>query len=158
MSSVDLPPGAPMRVSDLFESVGLEAHGPVAWRVRPPAPLPGVYVVARTPNARRGCKPEDVRHLPKALKSRWLPEAPVLYIGCTTQPIADRLAQFYQHHYGDAGPHAGGQHVLLMRYTCPLWVYWAATGRRDPREVEAEMLRAFKTENEERRPFANGTG
>lgn len=91
-----------------------------------------------------------------ALKKRWLPEEPVLYIGCTTQPIGKRVRQFYQQKYGSSGPHAGGEHLLMMRYTCPLYVYWAATGARKPRDVEEQMLSSLKAQSGGKRPFANG--
>ena len=144
-------------VAELFKSVDLRPCGPVAWRVPVPAEGPGVYVVARVQSAHRSpCPPENVQHLRQHLRERWLPDQPVLYIGRTVQPLRARVAAFYAQRYGARGPHAGGQHVLLMR--CPLWVYWAETGSRDPVTVEREMLLNFRARTGGRRPFANGTG
>ncbi|MFZ1907324.1 MAG: hypothetical protein WAU56_18235 [Steroidobacteraceae bacterium] len=146
-----------MTVAEMFESAGLKACGPVAWRTPVPAVRPGVYVVARTHDASaRRHRSEDVSHLPALLRNRWLPDELVLYIGCTVQPIQKRVAAFYDQCYGKKGPHAGGQQLLMLRYSCPLWVYWSETNSEDPKRVESVMIQVFKARTGGRRPFANG--
>lgn len=141
-----------MTVSELFKSCAFSPSGPVKWRARVSERSPGVYVVARVNSTDAHCGSHDVSYLPADERALWIDDEPVLYIGCTSRPLEDRIAEFYRHKPGKRAPHSGGEAIKLL--SCDLWVYWSATSR-DPFEVEHELLQAFKANAGGRRPYAN---
>ena len=119
------------------------------WGKTVPESRPGVYVIAVVGQAGAGCE-IAADYLPPAIRKRWLSNQPIVYIGCTTRPLAVRISEFYGHVYGMPSPHRGGQDVLLL--TCDRWVYWATA--EDPAGAEEAMIGAFLTEARHL-PFAN---
>ena len=142
-----------VHVAKLFRAVGLRPCGPAQWREPISERRPGVYVVALVGDCNDGCGRTNVAYLSPAEHDRWLVDQPVIYIGRTTRPLAQRLREFYRHRYGDRSPHRGGQAVLLLQ--CKLWVYWAPTNRL--KEVERNMIAVFH-DRTGALPFANRRG
>jgi hypothetical protein len=138
-----------MTVAELFAEVGLSPQGPKAWKDPIVEPTCGVYVVALVHDKDSRCSNEAF-FLNSDESERWIRNEPIVYIGQTTkQTISKRIAQFYQHKYGNRSPHRGGQAVKLLLSPPPpavpldLWVYWAPTA--DPMLCEKQMLSLFQT-------------
>lgn len=147
-----------MTVTDLFKHQHLQPQGPTKWGEPIPCALPGVYVVTLDPDPNGRCGLAVPTELPPTLRQRWLPDQPIVYIGKAGGPnrkttLHKRMQQFYLHKYNARSPHRGGQDVRLLRPE-PLWLFWAPTPERDPREIEQLMLAAFKAAAGHR-PFGN---
>ncbi len=133
-------------VRDVFAAAQLQACGPVRWGEPVPELGSGIYVVALS-DAIDAEHALAVEH--QALRSRWLANQPIVYIG-RSKGLQLRLRQFYRHKHGAKSPHRGGQNLLLLK--CPLWIHWAATN--DYVAAEHAMLECFKVQAGSF-PFAN---
>lgn len=150
-------------VAQLFVAAHTEPVGPIPWGRVPPVPLApgGVYVVATDWGiTNRVGAGRSVSFLPESAADKWHIGQPVVYIGCTTRPIAVRLREFYRHKRGNRSPHYGGQDVhLLVDAKWPLWVWWSRMEPGAAKRAEAAMLERFARGLPEaaayRYPFAN---
>jgi hypothetical protein len=147
-----------MTVRELFERHGLLASGPVSWGEPIPCDRPGVYVVTLSPDIAWNNGIPAPAELDSALRERWLPKQPILYIGKAGGPgskstLHKPIGQFTRHQHGDRSPHRGGEDVKLLLPHRQLWLFWAPV-LTEPRAVEGQMLVAF-SEEAGRRPFAN---
>ena len=140
-----------MTVAEVFNEASLLPHGPVRWKTQISESSGGVYVVALVGEANLGFQ-LYADYLETLELQRWLPNEPVVYIGCTRckDGLAKRVTDFYRHTYGKKSPHKGGEAVKLLR--CDLWVYWSPA--IDPFDSERTMINAFK-ERVGKLPFAN---
>ena len=141
-----------LTVRSLFHCAGLKPSGPVPWNIAVEDRLPGVYVVALVGDADLPGAAIDITNLPQGEAARWIPGAPVVYIGRARRSLRRRISQFYRHEHGDPRPHRGGQAVLLLP-EASRWVFWAPTEA----SVEAEriMIETFMAHAGGRLPFAN---
>jgi len=151
-----------MTVSELFAKERLKLHGPIRWgtRVRrdDASSSSGVYIVARTRTATKGCKacslplrnPTNLRLNREYEQQRWLRKEPILYIGQTRGPIYKRIEKFYRQKVESRSGHSGGKIIKLLQ--CKLWVYWSPV--KAPLIVESKLIRAFEKRTAQI-PFAN---
>lgn len=78
------------------------------------------------------------------LEQFWNPNENILYIGessSKTNPIQDRVKQFYTHKIGQKGPHTGGYWLKLLSCLKNVSVYYAKAA--SPKEIEFKMLIKF---------------
>ncbi|HEX4049909.1 MAG TPA: hypothetical protein VHY19_03405 [Steroidobacteraceae bacterium] len=151
----------PLPVAALLRSAGLKVAGHVLWKDTLPTRSPGIYIIARVPNADDHMAPSvSVELLPEDLRRRWLFDESVVYIGRTKRSLRGRLSAFYRHVHGRRSPHAGGQSLLLLleHDICPLWVYWTEIAAEAVADAEGKLIQAFKAHTGGRRPFANSAG
>ena len=123
----------------------------------------GVYVVVADPvqpprfmSASVGghFKQKDPTVPESVLRSKWIDECSVLYIGKATS-IRSRLRQYRDSGLGKPVGHWGGRLIWQLENHAELLVCWRATSE-EPRKVEELMLSAFEREFG-RLPFANLT-
>jgi hypothetical protein len=121
----------------------------------------GVYVVSRD-----GTKPDflsastgghfkgrDPSVSRDALDANWVDGAPVVYIG-KADNLRRRLQEFMHFGAGEPVGHWGGRLIWQLRDSGSLLVAWVETPSRIPREVEVQMIDAFKAAWR-KPPFAN---
>lgn len=155
-------------VGDLFIGCGLNPVGVVKWRDQIPLDLPGVYVVASTPDLgdpigrmgtyhpdpkafnslKTACpsvtidgRPATHGELSERIGSFWIPDTAILYIGLAGTSVRKRVNQYYITRIGQRSPHAGGWWLKTLLDLESLFVHYAAA--EDPKSVEAMMLRTF---------------
>jgi hypothetical protein len=75
------------------------------------------------------------------LAAFWVPSRSVVYIGRTTQPLVDRIADYYTTPLGNRSPHAGGHWIKTLRVLPDCCVYWATAD--DPFGLEGALLTRF---------------
>lgn len=183
----------PVTVRDLLDLSGLDLTAQFLWGERVAIGFCGVYLVAMAntsdklttlPEApiSRSALMSWLTHVPvltvngrsatvdsvgDRLRSFWLPNETVLYIGQTRRAVSDRISQFYRHRLGNHAPHAGGQWLKTLDVLSKLTVYVACTD--EPRHAEELLLRIFLenvSPNSRKKlfdsgksyPFANLTG
>ena len=170
-----------MTVTELFKQIGITANiGKVRWGTTFNCSLPGIYIVSTSgdPNAGLSGEPRfdeqaiqswidrlpdftlddkkpTVETLVQRLRSFWLPEENVLYIGKTDAALKRRVNAYYKTELGARKPHSGGQWLKTLRNIDELFVYYAPTDR--PEENEAALLKYFYDSAGEL-PFANLEG
>ena len=128
-------------VRQVFGRAGLAPAGPVRWGEAVPETAAGVYVIAIVADPDTQAVSGKIA-VQNAMLDKWQWGQPVIYIGRTSKPLRERLAQFYRHRHGDKSPHRGGQDVLLL--DCERWVFWAPAA--DPAAAERTMLDAFSAQ------------
>jgi hypothetical protein len=155
-------------VGELFDKAELLPAGVVQWDEPLKLDLPGVYVVASTPDFRDPIGGMDTyRPSPSAfesLRSRcpsvtvdgapatneklaerigafWIPETAVLYIGLAGSSVRKRVNQYYNTPIGHRSPHAGGWWLKTLADIEALHVHYAAT--ESPKLAEARLLNIF---------------
>jgi hypothetical protein len=158
----------PSTVSDVFAAAGLEPAGVERWATSLPETARGVYVVALTndvtstaavmptapvslpalqhllavrPELRIDLAVADADDLAERLRSFWLADEVILYIGLAGQPLRTRVRQYYRTPLGARKPHAGGWWLKTLSVVDELWVHYAPTP--DFRMAEKLMLSAF---------------
>ena len=96
----------------LIESAGLTPCGPVTWGSEVPSGEPGIYVVeieeplpeapvdparirawTERRRARSGGRQPTVESLTDQLMRSWWPGETVVYVGCTTRPLRERMSE-----------------------------------------------------------------
>lgn len=118
-----------LSVNELFDRAGVGRAGAVSWGREIPLSLPGVYVVATTPegddpsgltdcpldpsalatllDTRPGAtidgQPADMESLANRLSQMWVPGEPVVYIGLAGTSVRARVGQFYSTRIGACG-------------------------------------------------------
>lgn len=93
------------------------------------------------------------------LASRWIPKSRILYFGKAGGPginekLYDRVHKYSSFGLGYNVPHGGGRAIWQIMSCEQLEVCWKATPDRVPRDVEIELITAFKRRYG-KRPFAN---
>lgn len=109
--------------------------------------------------AANGLTPRDV----EALQRQWNTSSPIVYIGKAGGPEYDaqlrsRLGQYFAWFSGKGRNHKGGRDIWQIDNPGELLVAWRVTEDEDPRACEAGLIRKFKREHEDKRPFANHQG
>lgn len=150
-----------MLPADLLRTVGLSVAGTVRWGEPVPSPVPGVYIVSmpepmadapidaqalrawidRLPGMRVDGATPTVASLEARLRSFWIAETSVVYIGLAGRSTATRVQQFYRTPLGDRAPHAGGHWLKTLVGLDTFLVTWAASVAPD--DDEDALLRAF---------------
>jgi hypothetical protein len=121
----------------------------------------GVYVVVRAAgeplflsvNPGGRFKGGDPSVAEEALGVNWVDGAEVVYIG-KADNLRRRLREYMRFGKGEPVGHWGGRLIWQLKDSDELLVAWAETPGRIPREVEAEMISAFR-EAFGKPPFAN---
>jgi hypothetical protein len=142
--------------------MGFEGFLPlVKLPVKNVTPKKGVYIVLR-PNADAPYVLLD--HSPLApyalveLEERWIPGAPIVYIGKAGTPtskggLKSRLRPYSRKARG----HSGGRSIWQLKDADELLTCWIETPGLDPRQVEADYLDEFARVHQAQ-PFANVDG
>lgn len=159
----------PTSVKQLFNSNGKEIMGQVKWGQRVNCQMPGVYVVAMATVADEIVCYEDapvskhlveewINYVPQMLidnqtptpdkivhrlKSFWLPDETILYIGMTTASIHDRVYQYYKTKIWEPSPHHGGHWIRTLENYKQLNIYWTTTEKSVAQELEHQFLNTF---------------
>lgn len=130
----------------------------------------GVYAVLREtpeapaflPRSTGGCfKHQDPTVPGDQLERAWVPDAHVVYIGKAgprargKQGLKVRLSEFYRFSAGKRIGHWGGRYLWQLADSSDLIVAWRETPDRDPKDVERELIDAFKADHHGVSPFAN---
>ncbi len=121
----------------------------------------GVYVVVADPiqpprfmpvSVGGHFKRKDPTVHESVLRSKWIEECSVVYIGKATS-IRSRLRQYRDFGLGKPVGHWGGRLIWQLENHAELLVCWRATNE-EPRQVEESLLAAFEQEFGQL-PFAN---
>lgn len=155
-------------VGDLFKECGLNPGGVVKWGDQIPLDLPGVYVVASTPDlgdpiGRMGTYRLDPKafhslktacpsvtidgrlathdELSERIGAFWIADSAILYVGLAGTSVRKRVNQYYITRIGQRSPHAGGWWLKTLVDLETLFVHYAAAGV--PKSKEALMLKTF---------------
>jgi hypothetical protein len=89
------------------------------------------------------------------LESKWVDEAPVLYIG-KANSLRRRLREYANFGAGRPIGHWGGRYIWQIEGCQDLTITWMATPHEDPRAAEQSLLTQFAAAHG-RIPFANLT-
>lgn len=158
-------------VGELFEKSGLHPAGVVQWGDQVSLDLPGVYVVASTPDLsdavgqsgfyqpdltaiaslRTVCPsvtvdgaPATSEQLADRIGAFWIPQSAVLYVGLAGTSVRKRINQYYRTQPGQRAPHAGGWWLKTLDNLGELFVHYAAA--EAPKSAEARLLETFAAE------------
>ena len=148
-------------VADLLRSIGLDVDGPVRWGTRPNSRAPGIFAVeALTPEPSAHIDIDEVRRwlervpdlrldgerptqstLAARLRSFWLPDQMLLYVGRTAKSMSARVGSLYATELGHARPHPGGHWLKALHEHDKLRLWWADTDAQE--EYEDALIAAF---------------
>jgi hypothetical protein len=158
----------PTTIAEAFEAAGIIRNGVVRWGTKPTTSKPGVYIISltealddcngkltdaqlpaegfegwlkRCPELTLDGGPPTVPHLKDRIRSFWIPDEVILYIGLAGTPLSKRLGQYYGTQIGARKPHSGGYFLKLLSNPDRLWVHFAQ--HPDPGLAEHRMLRRF---------------
>jgi hypothetical protein len=95
----------------------------------------------------------------EVLKSNWIDNAPVVYIGKAGSDsgkatLKSRLKQYFGFGQGKNIGHWGGRLIWQLNDSSDLVVCWKALPNSDPRAEESQLIKAFVSQFGNR-PFAN---
>ena len=98
----------------------------------------------------------------ETLKSKWVPEANIIYIGqagggTSKATLHSRLKQYMNFGQGKPVGHWGGRFIWQLVDNHKLTVCWKITADQDPRSVERDLITNFIS-SYGKLPFANLTG
>lgn len=159
----------PTTVKQLFQDVGKSILGQVKWGQKINCNVPGVYVVAMTPTAEKMVCCDDapiskkmvedwINYVPKLsldyglpkteelmqrLKSFWMPDETILYIGKAGTSLKTRVDQYYKTKLGDPKPHRGGHWIKTLDNLDELNIYWTTSEGETAHDVEDRFLNIF---------------
>lgn len=162
----------PTTVRELFQHVGVPLEGVVPWRTPVPLTLPGIYVVATSPDPDertglatapmdlnaieqlRTARPEltidgetpSAEEVAERLHAMWPAGEVVVYIGLAGTDTRQRVNQYYRTRIGARAPHAGGWPVKMLDSRC-LWVHYGRSS--SPVAHESLMVEHFASNIEE---------
>lgn len=154
---------------EAWSRASLETEGFLGWvsfadlATRPDQvePIGGVYVVFRTysepsfltvnPGGR--FKGRDPSVSEDALKDNWVDDAEIIYIG-KADNLRRRLREYVRFGRGEPIGHWGGRLIWQLEDSADLLVAWRETPGRVPRDVETQMISAFRAVFG-KPPFAN---
>jgi hypothetical protein len=153
-------------VNTLFDAAGVMRLDAVSWRVSVPSDVPGICIVARTPDpAVLVSGPADIdsaavqqlldtraellmdgqrpslEGLSERLASMWLPDVPAIYVRLAGTSRRTRIGQFYSTRLGARSPHAGGWLIKCIRDLSTTWVHFGEC--TDVKAAELKMLDKF---------------
>lgn len=140
-----------------------------AARLRNVPEKAGVYLILRfandpveflTVSSGGHFKNEDPTVALEVLRSNWITNTPVLYIGKAGAPgkkatLQSRLREYLDFGTGKRVAHRGGRLIWQVAGSEDLIVCWKHTPNEVPRSMEGRMIQEFKAEHGGRRPFAN---
>jgi transcription elongation factor GreA len=147
--------------ADLLRSIGLDVDGPARWGGKPSSRKPGIFAV-ELPEPSEHCNIDidEVRHwlervpdlrmdgerptqstLAERLRSFWIPNQQLVYVGRTAKSLNGRVASLYATELGHARPHPGGHWLKVLRELPQLRLWWAETDA--PEEYEDVLIEAF---------------
>ena len=130
--------------------------------------MPGVYLVLRDcasypefleTGTGGHFKGDDPNVSISRLKGEWVDRAVIVYIGQagsgSKETLGRRIDCMIQ--FGQGGPvgHWGGRLIWQLAHADGLLFCWMETEDDSPRQVEKELIEAFKSAYHGRRPFAN---
>lgn len=155
-------------VGELFDECGLRSAGVVQWGNQVELDVPGIYIVASTPNLddpggqvdnyrpnfeafdalRSVCPrvtvdgfPATSEKLAERIGAFWIPETAILYVGLAGTSVRKRVSQYYRTRIGQRSPHAGGWWLKTLEDLHSLHVHYAAAD--SPKSTEARLLETF---------------
>lgn len=164
--------------AQVLARVGLLPGGCSRWGEKLPSRKPGLYLVQLSTEAIApdneaplsldalagwlarvsllcvdGARPTS-EQLADRLAKFWWPESRLVYIGCTTRPLADRVRDYRRHVLGRSSPHRGGQWLKALRREAlaSLEVVWLETHTKFAKPFEDDLLDAFASLLIERAP------
>jgi transcription elongation factor GreA len=149
-----------MNAAEILRACGLLADGPVLWGKPVNSRQPGIFLVElsapseeapiditrvrawvdRVPGLRLDGERPAPTELEARLRSFWLPEQRVLYVGRTTKALGPRVAALYATELGDRRPHPGGAWLKTLHGLERLRVWWAETAAVEEYEDGIETL------------------
>jgi hypothetical protein len=88
------------------------------------------------------------------LEGRWIPNSELLYVGKANR-LRRRIRELSDFGQGRPIGHRGGRFLWQIEGSQDFVVAWMQTPGRGPRDVEVELLAAFRDEHSGRQPFAN---
>ncbi|MBD3591117.1 MULTISPECIES: hypothetical protein [unclassified Bacteroides] len=96
----------------------------------------------------------------ETLQNEWVEDTDILYIGKaggteSNATLYSRLRQYLQFGQEKAVGHKGGRYIWQLKDSRSLIVCWKVLVHEEPRNVEREMIQAFKSDHQFKRPFAN---
>ncbi|MFN8619535.1 MAG: hypothetical protein U0869_02155 [Chloroflexota bacterium] len=95
----------------------------------------------RVPRSARTARPEPGA-LADRIRSWWLPEQPVVYVGRSNKSLGARVGALYATATGDRRPHSGGHWLKVLRNRVDgLRIWWAETPA--PEEYEDAVVTAI---------------
>ncbi len=145
----------------LLTGAGLTPGGSVRWGLPLPCPVPGVYIVStrmplaeapietrsldqwieRVPDILVDGRPATAATLASRLRSFWIPDETVVYIGRAGTSVGHRVGQFYRTPLGNRAPHAGGHWIKTLAGLDDFTVTWADSNT--PSHHEDALLKSF---------------
>lgn len=159
----------PTTVEELFEKNSKKILGQAKWGDRVNCDAPGVYVVAMTPIANKMLCFNDapiskvtvqewINRVPQMtlantiptadmitqrIKSFWMPDETILYIGKAGTSLQTRIKQYYQTALGDPRPHRGGHWIKTLDNLSQLNIYWTTSEGSTAHDLETKFLNVF---------------
>ncbi|MFB9652769.1 hypothetical protein [Pseudarthrobacter oxydans] len=155
-------------VGELFDECGLRSAGVVQWGDQIELDVPGIYIVASTPDLddpagqvnnyrpnfeafdalRSVCPrvtvdgvPATSEKLAERIGAFWIAQSATLYVGLAGTSVRKRVNQYYSTGIGQRSPHAGGWWLKTLVGLESLFVHYAKA--QTPRLAEARLLETF---------------
>ncbi len=92
------------------------------------------------------------------LKREWVKGAVILYVGCTSRPLRDRIGEMLLFGQGRAIGHWGGRLVWQIDQPERLVLCWKQITNKGVEQVKSDLIQDFKEAYGGKRPFANLQG
>jgi len=81
--------------------------------------------------------------LVERLKTFWLPDETILYIGMTGSSLKKRVNEYYKAKLGDSKPHRGGHWIKTLANLEQVNVYWTTSEKSEAKSLEQAFLDTF---------------